>query len=109
MWGTLGESIHSDRHGGAAIGLSHLSMSHYPLLGTVKVLILDSSKANDAFCQLTGNIEKAFLKLQIMIQVRKITRIKPIKIEVYCVSSIFGGCSRISIYCQEQVYDSFLL
>ena len=80
--GLWGKSIHSDRHGGVAIGLSHLSTSHYPLLGNIKDLISDSSKANDAFCQLTGNIESVLLKLQIMIQIRRITIIGPIKIKV---------------------------
>ena len=84
VWGggLWGKSIHSDRHGGVAIGLSHLSTSHYPLLGNIKDLISDSSKANDAFCQLTGNIESVLLKLQIMIQIRRITIIGPIKIKV---------------------------
>ena len=67
LWG---KSIHSDRHGGAAIGLSHLSTSHYPLLGNVKELILDFLEIHDGLCKLTGNIENALLKLQLMIQIR---------------------------------------
>ena len=63
VWGLWGKSIHSDRHGGAAIGLSHLSMSLYPLLGNVKELILDFLEIHDEFCKLTRNIENALLKL----------------------------------------------
>ena len=68
--GLWGKSIHSDRHGGAAIGLSHLSTSHYPLLGNVKELILDFLEIHDGFCKLTMNNENALLKLQLMIHIR---------------------------------------
>ena len=61
--GLWGKSIHSDRHGGAAIGLSHLSMSHYPLLGNVKELILDFLEIHDGFCKLARSNENALLKL----------------------------------------------
>ena len=62
--GLWGKSIHSDRHGGAAIGLSHLSTSHYPLPAcNVKELILDFLEIHDGFCKLTRNIETALLKL----------------------------------------------
>ena len=72
LWGggLWGKSIHCDRHGGAAIGLSHLSTSHYPLLGNVKQLILDFLEIHDGFCKLTSNIENAILKLKLMIQIR---------------------------------------